>query len=62
MREHSSSSFTGQLKVDIADNKAKQFLWRGTATDTLSSDPQKNAKKLDKALTKMFQKFPPTGQ
>jgi len=51
---------TGQLKVDLADYKAKQFLWRGTASDTLSSDPQKNAKKIDKALTKMFQKFPPT--
>lgn len=50
----------GQLKVDIADFKAKQFLWRGTATDTVSSDPQKNAKKIDKGLTKMFQKFPPT--
>jgi hypothetical protein len=50
---------TGQLKVDIADYKAKQFLWRGTATDTLSSDPQKNAKKIDKALTKMFQKLTP---
>jgi hypothetical protein len=53
---------TGQLKVDIADFKAKQFLWRGTATDTVSSDPQKLAKKIDKALTKMFQKFPPTAK
>jgi uncharacterized protein DUF4136 len=51
---------TGQLKVDIADFKAKQFLWRGTATGTLSSDPQKNAKLINKALTKMFQKFPPS--
>lgn len=51
---------TGQLKVFIADAKAKQFLWNGTATDTVSGDPQKNAKKLDKALTKMFQKFPPS--
>ena len=50
----------GQLKVDLADYKAKQFLWRGTATDTVSGDPQKNAKKIEKALTKMFQKFPPT--
>jgi hypothetical protein len=53
---------TGQLKVDIADFKAKQFLWRGTGTDTVSNDPQKNSKKLGKVLTKMFQKFPPTGQ
>ena len=50
----------GQLKVDIADFKAKQFLWRGTAFDTVSTDPQKNAKKIDKGLTKMFLKFPPT--
>ena len=53
---------TGQLKVDLADAKAKQFLWRGTASDTVNSDPQKLAKKIDKGLTKMFQKFPPTGQ
>ena len=37
---------TGQLKVDIADYKAKQFLWRGTATDTLSSDPQRKSTRL----------------
>jgi len=49
---------TGQLIVDIADVKAKQFLWRGRATDTVSSDPQKLAKKIDKGLNKMFQKFP----
>ena len=49
---------TGQLIVDIADFKAKQFLWRGTATDSVSSDPQKLDKKIDKGLTKMFQKFP----
>src|SRR6266850_6378187 len=48
---------TGQLKVDIADNKAKQFLWRGVATDTVSDNPQKLGKQITKALTKMFQKF-----
>jgi Domain of unknown function (DUF4136) len=50
---------TGQLIVDIADNKAKQFLWRGTAADTVSNNPQKMDKQIDKSLTKMFQKFPP---
>ena len=56
---HVDTVIVGQLKVDLADFKAKQFLWRGTATDSVSSDPQKTAKKLDKALTKMFEKFPP---
>jgi hypothetical protein len=50
----------GQLKVDIADAKAKQFLWRGTAMDSVSDNPQKLEKQINKALTKMFQKFPPT--
>lgn len=50
---------TGQLKVFIADAKAQKFLWNGIATDTVSGEPQKNAKKIDKALTKMFQKFRP---
>jgi len=50
---------TGQLIVDLADAKAKQFVWRGTATDTVGSDPKKLTEKINKALAKMFQKFPP---
>ena len=53
---------TGQLIVDVADAKAKQFLWRGIGTDSVSNDPQKTAKKIDKALTKMFKKFGSTGK
>jgi len=50
----------GQLKVYLGDYKAKKFVWSGTASDSVSSDSQKLGKKLDKALTKMFEKFPPT--
>jgi hypothetical protein len=50
---------TGELIVDIGDIQGKKFIWRGIARDTLSDNPQKNQKKLEKALTKMFQKFPP---
>ncbi|MEK6336315.1 MAG: DUF4136 domain-containing protein [Acidobacteriota bacterium] len=50
----------GQLVVDMADVKNKVFIWRGTASDTLSDKPEKNQKKLDKALAKMFKNFPPT--
>jgi hypothetical protein len=50
----------GQLVVDLADPKAKQFLWRGTANDTVNGNPDKLEKQITKALTKMFQKFPPT--
>jgi hypothetical protein len=49
----------GQLVVDIGDAKTKKLLWMGNASDTLSDDPDKNTKKLNSAVQKMFQKFPP---
>jgi hypothetical protein len=49
----------GQLIVDIGDVKDKKYVWRGTASGTISDKPEKNEKTIDKALTKMFQKFPP---
>src|ERR1043165_7683641 len=42
----------GQLIVDLVDPKAKQFLWRGTGSDTVSDNPQKNEKKVSTAITK----------
>jgi len=50
---------TGQLSVDIGDAKTKKLLWLGSASDTLSDKPEKNEKKIQKALDKMFKKFPP---
>jgi hypothetical protein len=50
---------TGQLSVDIGDAKTKKLLWLGTASDTLSDNPEKNEQKIHKAVDKMFKKFPP---
>ena len=49
----------GQLAVDIGDAKTKKVLWMGNAGDTLSDKPEKNEKKINSALDKMFKKFPP---
>jgi hypothetical protein len=49
----------GTLVVDLFDTKAKKLLWRGTSTDTLSNNSNKNIKNLDKGAAKMFKKFPP---
>ena len=49
----------GTLVVDIFDSKTKQLLWRGSSSDTLSGKPEQNVKKLDKAVMKMFDHFPP---
>jgi Domain of unknown function (DUF4136) len=49
----------GTLVVDLYDASSKQLVWRGTATNTLSDKPENNEKSLDKAVDKMFKKFPP---
>ena len=49
----------GELVVDIGDPHTKKMLWQGTATDTVNDNPDKTAKKIDKAVEKMFKKFPP---
>ena len=49
----------GTLVVDMYDAKTKQLIWRGSAEDTLSNKADKNEKKLDKSVAKMFKKFPP---
>ncbi|MCI0352466.1 MAG: DUF4136 domain-containing protein [Acidobacteriales bacterium] len=49
----------GTLVLDMYDSNSRQLLWRGTATDTMSDKPEKNEKKLNKAIEKLFKKFPP---
>lgn len=49
----------GTLVVDVFDARTKTVIWRGTASKTLSDDPRKNGDRVNKAVTKMFRKFPP---
>ena len=51
----------GTLVLDFYDVAAKSQVWRGDATKTLnpSKDPQKNQKKLQKAMAKLLKNFPP---
>lgn len=49
----------GTLVVDMYSPQEHKLIWRGTASDTLSNNPDKNTGKLDKAIDKMFDKFPP---
>jgi hypothetical protein len=49
----------GTVVVDLFDTKTKQLLWRGTASDTLSNNSNKNIKNMDKGVEKMFKDFPP---
>jgi hypothetical protein len=49
----------GTLVVDMFDTNSKRLLWRGSASDVLSGKPDKDEKKLEKAVSKMFEHFPP---
>jgi hypothetical protein len=47
------------LVIDLFDASTKKLLWRGLATEDLSSNAQKNTKSLDGDVAKMFKGFPP---
>jgi len=48
----------GNLTVDIFDGNSKQLIWRGEASEAVSDHPEKNEKKMDKAVDDMFKHFP----
>jgi Domain of unknown function (DUF4136) len=49
----------GTLVVDMFDASHKALIWRATVEGALSSKPEENLVKIDKAITRMFKKFPP---
>jgi hypothetical protein len=49
----------GTVVVDLFDGKTKNLIWRGSASDTLSNNADKNTRNLDKGVQKMFAHFPP---
>ena len=49
----------GTIIVDIYWAEDKQLIWRGTVTGTISDDPKKNEKNINKGIAKMFEKYPP---
>lgn len=57
----SSTINIGTLSCDIYDVADKKQIWRGDATKTLGSgkDPKKVEKNLNKAMAKLFKKYPP---
>ncbi|MFB3922967.1 MAG: DUF4136 domain-containing protein [Terriglobia bacterium] len=49
----------GTLIVDLYDVPAKQLVWRGVATETVSDKTEKNIARLEKVVAKLFKDFPP---
>lgn len=48
----------GTLVVDLYDAKTQSLVWRGLAQDTLNNNGNKNQQLVQKAITKMFKKWP----
>lgn len=49
----------GTIVLDLWDVDKKTVVWRGTVSDTLSDKPERNTKKIYKAVEKLFKKYPP---
>jgi hypothetical protein len=49
----------GTLVVDMYDPASKAHVWRGVAEETLSDKSDKNIKKVQDMVKKMFEKYPP---
>jgi hypothetical protein len=49
----------GTLLVEMFDGTSKNLIWRASASNTISSNSDKNIKSLDKNVQKMFEHFPP---
>jgi hypothetical protein len=56
-----STIYIGQIAVDMYDPANKDLVWRGTVSKTLDqkAKPEKQEKNLNKAMTKLFKKYPP---
>jgi hypothetical protein len=54
----------GTLVLDVYDPELKRLVWRGQATKSLnpSKDPEKNRKKIQKAMDKLLKNYPPGQQ
>lgn len=49
----------GTLVIDLYDVKSRNAIWRGTASDTVSRNPETMRRSMDEGVRKMFAKFPP---
>ena len=56
-----STIYVGQIAVDMYDSANKDLVWRGTASKTIdqTAKPEKQQKNLNKAMAKLFKKYPP---
>ena len=50
----------GTLTVDLFDARSKSLIWQGVATRNLSSRPERQTRRFERQIERMFRDFPPT--
>jgi hypothetical protein len=50
---------TGKLVVNMTDARHRQLVYQGVSSHTVSSRPERNTRKLAKAVNEIFEKYPP---
>ncbi len=51
--------YEGTLAVNMVDRNQKKLVFQATSTEEISSRPEKNTRKLGKAVNEIFEKYPP---
>jgi hypothetical protein len=49
----------GTLVVDLFDTRTRRVAWWGSVANSISKKPDKNMRRLNKAVRDMFEKYPP---
>ena len=49
----------GTLTIDLVDSRRNQLVFQGVSTSSISTKPEKNSKRLAKAVNEIFEKYPP---
>ena len=50
----------GTLMIDVWDAAENQLVWRGTVSDSVSGNAQRDADKIDRGIERAFRNFPPS--
>jgi len=51
--------FTGTLIINMTDPRRDQLVFQGVSSGPISSKPRRNAKRLQRGVHKIFEKYPP---
>lgn len=49
----------GTLVIDIWEAEQKELVWRGVVSDAVSENPDRNTARINRGISRVFQKFPP---